>query len=74
MGPPATIPWGNSQTWGQFDGSTDYISSSASSGISGNATFTLALWLNAKDVSSLRGVAGFGNVYTTLGAAGITLG
>ena len=65
---------GNSQIWGQFDGSTDYISSSANSGISGNAAFTLALWVNAEDVSSLRGVAGFGDVYTTLGAAGITLG
>ena len=65
---------GNSQIWGQFDGSTDYISSSANSGISGNAAFTLALWVNAEDVSSFRGVAGFGDVYTTLGAAGITLG
>ena len=55
---------GNSQTWAQFDGASDYISSSANSGLSGNAAFTLALWLNAEDASLFRGSAGSG----TLGA------
>ena len=61
---------GKQSDLGQFDGSTDYISSSANSGISGMRRLRWRCGLNAEDASSFRGVAGVSGRVHHVGSGG----